>query len=61
MSLFGDEANALMHDHVDEFMISDDNVITHTTCSWTYRAPTTIGVWEIRGTILRHLRSAHAE
>ena len=55
--LFGHEASELLRTYVDEFLISDQDVLVH-TCGWSLDV-SGYGVWAVRGSVLRHLRAVH--
>jgi hypothetical protein len=56
--LFGDEAIDLLHEHIEEFVVTDERVVIHLTCGWS-RPMMTSSVLALRGTMLRHLRHDH--
>ena len=55
--LFGHEASELLRTYVDEFLISDQDVLVH-TCGWSLDV-SGYSAWAIRGSVLRHLRAVH--
>jgi hypothetical protein len=53
--LFGDTANELLHDHVDEFVITDSDRLVHLKCGWVHD-PFSLRPWAMRASIIGHMR-----
>jgi hypothetical protein len=55
VSIFSDEARDIMHDHLDEFVITNDgNVLIHLACGWT-RDVTDSTVTAVQVACLHHM------
>jgi hypothetical protein len=57
--LFGDDANQLLSDHVNEFVIAENGQIIHLTCAWVSHRICKSSAWGTRSIALRHLRTDH--
>lgn len=59
MTIFDDEANALLRKHVDEFLVDESmSVVTHIGCK-VIRLARPTSPWGLRSLVLGHLRREH--